>query len=111
MTPELGGDFLEPRRMIHRRTDDREIEAIRRADIAVAHRAQMKRETEADFRLAGRAPREVARRDFFGGDFGRAQCRRASRRRLLVHTQFENREEAIAHELQRLTPFADYGGD
>src|SRR6202050_2721125 len=102
MPPQLGGELLQPRRMIDRRTDDGETDPTRRADVAVTPLAEMQREAEADFRLARRAALDIACRNFLRRGIRRAQRRRASLRRVVAVAQLEDSEEPIAHELERL---------
>ena len=49
-TAELFGQVLHPDHFIDRGADDRELQTLRHADIAIDHLAQMQRDAEVEFR-------------------------------------------------------------
>src|SRR5205807_8147509 len=53
------GQAFDSRREVHRRTDDREVEAVGRADITKNDLAQMQSDTDSDLGLVGFAPRLI----------------------------------------------------
>src|SRR5580704_3912619 len=104
-TPQLVADFLEPRRMIHRRTNHREIEPRRRANISVTDVAKMQREPEMYLGIAGGVALQISRGYFFGGSPRGSESGSASLSRIFGRAQLENRQHPVAHELERLAAF------
>src|ERR1700733_1511796 len=92
---ELGSDFLQTRRQIHRRADASKVEPVTAADIAVHHFADVQGKTEADgigvvgARQLGNATAKRPRA------FQRASADRAG---VLSAVDRENREQPVAHE-------------
>jgi hypothetical protein len=93
---------LDPGYLVDRRSDDREVEAIRRANIAIEHLAEVEREINRGNRLPH--PRSIRVKSVeaahcFGGGGERVATGFIARR----SNEGKAREHAIAKELQYLT--------
>src|SRR5579862_6317218 len=98
---ELAAEMLDPAGQVHIGADDREIEPVAGADIAVGDRAVMQREPGLQQRPAGRSAPVAL------GERGEALPRRekGAPARLLGGAAgflMEEREDAVAHDLDDL---------
>ena len=76
MPAEFMAELFQSRCLVYRRADDREIQPIRGADIAIADFAHVQRETEMDLRFARVAAFEIALRDLLVGGASGSESRR-----------------------------------
>ena len=109
------GEVLDPRRAIDRRSNDRVVEPVACTDIAVEHGAEVQGDAGPDFGGALLLPRLVDSAKF--GD-GLERCDDRTRASLLLvfaGIDREDRQQAVAHELQDfavgLAHRADHAGE
>src|SRR5262249_33729718 len=105
--PDLLRELLEPRHLVHRRTDDRKRETFRRSDVAEHDVADVEREPVAELRHpAAGALRIGAAEPALGvlrrGEGARADLAALQRARARVAVDREDREDGVADEIEDL---------
>ncbi len=87
--------------LVHRRSDDREIEPVARADVAIEDIAQMEREPMVHHRLSSLAPRRIQRRQRpLHGAAGRD--RTGASLCIAAGCTVERCEQSVPHEFEHL---------